>query len=145
MAVTIKYVWTGRRVPAKAVHALTALARVRQTTPGRYFHVPDAQTIRSVMAQYYDVYTPAFDNTSDPVLTDPYFDAFGGGVFDSLCFVFVFVFFLCCPTHPNHRRHGVPLFSFYGSLVLLYCLWLSYNIATEQISENSHNFAPQQC
>ena len=103
-------------MPAKAVHALTALARVPQTTPGRYFHVPDAQTLRGVMAQYYDVYTPAFDNTSDPVLTDPYFDAFGGGVFDSLYFVF-----FCCaaPTHP--QIIDVTAFHYSRFMVIWFC------------------------
>ena len=88
-------VWTlGRQVPAEAVHALTALTLVPQTTPGRYFHLPDTQTLRGIMAQYYDVYPPVPNTTITPVLTDPYFDAFGNGVLalGPLCFV---SFFFC--------------------------------------------------
>ena len=87
-------VWTlGRQVPAEAVHALTALTLVPQTTPGRYFHLPDTQTLRGIMAHYYDVYPPV-PNTNTPVLTDPYFDAFGNGVL-ALGPLFWFVVFLC--------------------------------------------------
>ena len=72
---------TGSSPPAEAVAALTAMVEQPQTYPGQYEQIGGVGDIREVMRAFYTARQP--EDSRDPVISDPYVDAFGAGVFSS--------------------------------------------------------------
>ena len=57
--------------------ALTELAAQPQRFPGRYWRIRDSRSVQDIVRRYYTAREP--QDSLDPVISDPYLDAFGAG------------------------------------------------------------------